>query len=189
VQSAIKRVIEPIFEKVFEPTSYGFRPNRSCKDTLREVDQLLKQGNSWVVDADIEDFFGSICHERMMKQIEKYISDGNLLKLLEAYLKQEVIDGLSKWTPLCGTPQGAVISPLLANLSLHELDVKMREGGYRIIRTPMILWSCVEVKPKRNKRWKRSRTGCRSMACATTKRGCMVRLAILLRRINWRVRM
>jgi RNA-directed DNA polymerase len=134
VQSAIKRVIEPIFEKVFEPTSYGFRPNRSCKDALREVDQLLKQGNSTVVDADIEDFFGSISHERMMEKREDHISDGKLLKLLEMYLKQEAIDGLSKWTPLCGTPQGAVISPLLANLSLHELDVKMREGGYRMVR-------------------------------------------------------
>lgn len=134
VESAIKRVIEPIFERVFEPTSYGFRPKRGCNDALREVDGLVKAGYCYVVDADIEDFFGSISHDRMMERIEEYISDGNLLKLLEKYLKQDIVKELSTWTPLRGTPQGAVISPLLANLYLHELDVKMRECGYRMIR-------------------------------------------------------
>lgn len=134
VESAIKRVIEPIFERIFEPTSYGFRPKRGCNDALREVDGLVKAGYCYVLDADIEDYFGSISHERMMERIEEYISDGKLLKLLERYLKQDIVKGLSTWTPLTGTPQGAVISPLLANLYLHELDVKMRESGYRMIR-------------------------------------------------------
>ena len=134
VESAIKRVIEPIFERIFEPTSYGFRPKRGCNDALREVDGLVKSGYCYVLDADIEDYFGSISHERMMERIEEYISDGKLLKLLERYLKQDIVKGLSTWTPLTGTPQGAVISPLLANLYLHELDVKMRESGYRMIR-------------------------------------------------------
>ena len=134
VQSAIKRVIEPIFEREFEPMSYGFRPQKSCKEALREVDRLVKEGYCFVVDADFEDFFGSISHERMMEKIEEHISDGKLLRLLERYLKQDIMKGMSRWTPVTGTPQGAVISPLLANLYLHGLDVKMREGGYRMVR-------------------------------------------------------
>lgn len=134
VQTAIKRVIEPIFEQEFLPMSYGFRPNRSCKDALREVDQLLKQGYHYVVDADLEDFFGSISHEKMMERLEEYISDGKLLGLLQAYLKQDIVKGMSGWTPVSGTPQGAVISPLLANLYLHDLDKRMQEHGYRMVR-------------------------------------------------------
>lgn len=134
VQSAVKRVIEPIFEKEFAETSYGFRPNRGCKAALRAVDELVKQGYSYVVDADIEDFFGSISHERMMENIEEHVSDGRVLRLLEAYLKQEIVKGLSRWTPTTGTPQGAVISPLLANLYLHGLDITMQQVGYRMIR-------------------------------------------------------
>lgn len=133
-QTAIKRVIEPIFEQEFLPMSYGFRPNRSCKDALREVDQLLKQGYHYVVDADLEDFFGSISHEKMMERLEEYISDGKLLGLLQAYLKQDIVKGMSGWTPVSGTPQGAVISPLLANLYLHDLDKRMQEHGYRMVR-------------------------------------------------------
>lgn len=134
VQSAIKRVIEPIFEREFLPMSYGFRPQKSCKEALREVDQLLKQGYTYVVDADMEDYFGSIPHERMMEKIEEYISDGRLLRLLQAYLKQDIVKGLESWTPMSGTPQGAVISPLLANLYLHGLDKRMQESGYRMVR-------------------------------------------------------
>jgi RNA-directed DNA polymerase len=134
VQTAIKRVIEPIFEQEFLPMSYGFRPGKSCKDALREVDQLLKQGYSYVVDADLEDFFGSIPHERMMEKIEEHISDGSLLRLLKAYQKQDIVKGLSGWTPVSGTPQGAVISPLLANLYLNDLDKRMQECGYRMVR-------------------------------------------------------
>lgn len=134
VQSAIWLVIEPIFERQFRPHSYGFRPNRGCKDALREVEKRLKAGYTHVVDADLRAYFDSIPHDRLMQDVQRYIADGRLLKLIESFLKQDVLDGLAKWTPETGTPQGAVISPLLANLYLHPVDQAMEEAGYAMIR-------------------------------------------------------
>jgi RNA-directed DNA polymerase len=134
VQTALLLTIEPIFENVFAPQSYGFRPGLGCKDALRQVDQLLKQGCHWVVDADLKSYFDSIPHDRLMKEVRKYIADGRVLGLLQKYLKQEIFDGLNRWQPGEGTPQGAVISPLLSNLYLHSLDVAMDEAGYQMIR-------------------------------------------------------
>ena len=134
VQTAVKRVVEPIFEKEFLPTSYGFRPGKGCKDALREVDECLKQGYTQVVDADLKGYFDSIPHDLLTKRIEAHISDGRLLQLLASWLQQDIVRELERWTPTAGTPQGAVISPLLANLYLHPLDVKMSELGYRMVR-------------------------------------------------------
>lgn len=133
-QSAVKRVIEPIFEHAFLPMSYGFRPDRGCKDALREVDGLLKAGYTHVVDADVQGYFDTIPHERLMAQVEAYVSDSRILDLLRAWLAQGIVSELACWTPMSGTPQGAVISPLLANLYLHPLDVHMTECGYRMVR-------------------------------------------------------
>jgi len=134
VQAAVKRVIEPIFEKEFLPISYGFRPGRGCKDALREVDEWLKKGYTHVVDADFKSYFDSIPHARLKERIEERISDGRLLELLAGWLRQDIVQGLEKWTPTGGTPQGAVISPLLANLYLHPLDVHMTRQGYAMVR-------------------------------------------------------
>ena len=134
VQSAIRLVIEPIFERQFRPSSYGFRPDRGCKDALREVEKKLKAGYTHVVDADLKAYFDSIPHGRLMQDVQRYIADGRLLKLIESFLKQDVLDGLAKWTPETGTPQGAVISPLLANLYLHPVDQSMEEAGFNMIR-------------------------------------------------------
>ena len=134
VQTAVKRVIEPIFEQEFEPTSYGFRPRRGCKDALREVDRLLKEGYTHVVDADLRSYFDTIPHERLMDCVRRRISDGRLLNLLEGWLRQQIVQEMACWTPTGGTPQGAVISPLLANLYLHDLDVRLREQGYHMVR-------------------------------------------------------
>ena len=134
VQTAVKRVIEPILEKEFLPTSYGFRPGKGCKDALREVAECLKQGYTHVVDADLKGYFDSIPHELLKARIEEHISDGRLLQLLASWLQQDIVRDLERWTPTAGTPQGAVISPLLANLYLHPLDVKMSELGYRMVR-------------------------------------------------------
>lgn len=133
-QAAVKRVIEPIFEKEFLPTSHGFRPGRGCKDALREVDALLKKGYTHVVDADLKGYFDSIPHERLQARIEERISDGRLLDLLAGWLKQDIVRGLERWTPAGGTPQGAVISPLLANIYLHPLDERMAQQGYAMVR-------------------------------------------------------
>jgi RNA-directed DNA polymerase len=134
VQAALKLVMEPIFEREFDEANWGFRPQRGCKDALREVDRQLREGRVWVVDADLQAYFDSIDHERLMALVERRISDGRVLSLIRQFLTQDVLHGLQRWTPNSGTPQGAVISPLLANVYLHELDVKLRQGGWRLVR-------------------------------------------------------
>ena len=134
VQTAVKLVIEPIFEREFRDTSYGFRPGRGCKDALREVDRWLKSGYTHVVDADLKSYFDTITHTRLMARVGERVSDGRLLQLIEAFLQQDIVQGLQRWTPTGGTPQGAVISPLLANIYLHDLDCRMQERGYRMVR-------------------------------------------------------
>jgi RNA-directed DNA polymerase len=134
VQTAVKLVIEPIFEYRFLATSYGFRPGRGCKDALREVDGLLKDGYTYGVDADLQGYFDSIPHNKLMERIEERISDGRVLGLLRSWLEQDVLKGLERWTPTGGTPQGAVISPLLANAYLHPLDERRMAQGYRMVR-------------------------------------------------------
>ena len=134
VQAALRLVIEPIFEKEFVPHSYGFRPGRGCKDALREVDRLLKAGYVHVVDVDFQAYFDSIPHQPLMDQIGGYLADGRVLSLLEGFLKQEILEGLALWTPEQGSPQGAVISPLLASLYLHPVDVAMVKAGFEMIR-------------------------------------------------------
>jgi RNA-directed DNA polymerase len=134
VQTAVKFVLEPIFEATFRPTSYGFRPGRGCRDALREVAQLIEDGNAFVVDADFESYFDTIPHERLMQRIEERISDGRILGLVRGWLGQDIMQDLQRWTPTEGTPQGAVISPLLANIYLHPLDNLMAARGYRMVR-------------------------------------------------------
>lgn len=134
VQTAVKFVIEPIFEATFRPMSYGFRPGRGCRDALREVAQLIEEGNAFVVDADLASYFDTIPHERLMQRVEERISDGRILGLLRSWLEQDILQEMRRWTPTQGTPQGAVISPLLANIYLHPLDELMAVRGYRMVR-------------------------------------------------------
>lgn len=134
VQTALRNVIEPIFEQGFAEHSYGFRPKRGCKDALRQVDRLLKQEYSYVVDADLKGYFDSIPQDKLMRLISEKIADGRVLKLINDYLGQQVVETASTWTPETGTPQGAVISPLLANIYLNPLDWLMANKGYRMIR-------------------------------------------------------
>ena len=134
VQAALKMVIEPIFETQFRPGSFGFRPGRGCKDALREVDRLIKEGYTHVVDADLQGYFDSIPHDRLMALVAGSISDGRVLSLIELFLKQDIMSETARWTPAAGTPQGAVLSPLLANLYLHPLDLLMEEAGHHMVR-------------------------------------------------------
>lgn len=134
VQTALRNVIEPIFEINFCVHSYGFRPHRSCKDALRRVDGLLKQNYNYIVDADIKGYFGNIPHARLMALVEEKIADSRVLQLLEMYLNQKVMDTASSWAPEAGTPQGAVISPLLSNIYLDPLDWLMYLKGYEMTR-------------------------------------------------------
>jgi RNA-directed DNA polymerase len=134
VQAALVLVLEPIFENEFATQSYGFRPGRGCKDALREVDRLLKDGYVHVVDADLKAYFDSIPHDRLLDEVRKNVADGRVLELLEAFLKQDILEGLALWSPEQGTPQGAVLSPLLANVYLHSVDVAMTQAGFHMVR-------------------------------------------------------
>lgn len=134
VQKALLATIEPIFEKDFAEHSYGFRPGRGCKDALRRVDHLLKDEHSWVVDADLKSYFDTIPHEQLMKRVEEKVSDGRVLELIRKYLGQKVMEDMRQWQPEAGTPQGAVISPLLSNIYLDPLDKLMASNGIEMVR-------------------------------------------------------
>ena len=134
VQGAVRHVIEPIFEKEFAAHSYGFRPQRGCKDALRRVDELLKAGYVYVVDADLKSYFDTIPHDRLLDRLRERIADGSVLRLIASFLKAGIMDGLKEWTPEAGAPQGAVLSPLLSNVYLNPLDHQMAAQGYEIVR-------------------------------------------------------
>jgi len=134
VQSALRSVLEPIFEREFAAQSYGFRPGRGCKDALRRVEELLKAGYTWVVDADLASYFDTIPREPLRERVSCRVADGRVLDLIEAFMQQEVMDGMVRWTPEQGAPQGAVISPLLSNIYLDPLDHEMAAKGYEMVR-------------------------------------------------------
>jgi RNA-directed DNA polymerase len=134
VETALCNVLEPIFERDFAEHSYGFRPRRGCKDALRRVDHLLKAGNTWVVDADLQSYFDTIPKPKLLERVAKKVADSRVLELVAAMLQQEVMEGLAHWTPEAGTPQGAVISPLLSNIYLDPLDHEMTGSGYEMVR-------------------------------------------------------
>jgi len=134
VQGALRNVLEPIFERDFAAHSYGFRPGRGTKDALRRVSTLLKAGYTHVVDADFRSYYDTIPRQGLLARIEAKVSDGRVLDLVRAFLEQEVMAGLEHWTPEEGTPQGAVISPLLSNIYLDPLDHRMADQGYEMVR-------------------------------------------------------
>ena len=135
VQAAVRMVIEPIFEHRFAKHSYGFRPGCGCKDALRRVEKLLETGRTHVVDVDIKGCFDAITHDRLMAQVREHVADGRVLGLIEGFLKQGVIEG-TDWHEAKeeGTPQGGVISPLLANIYLDPLDWLMAGSGFEMVR-------------------------------------------------------
>ena len=133
-QTALKQVLEPIFERDFAEQSYGFRPGRSCKNALRRVDELLKAGYSYIVDADLKSYFDTIQHDRLMALIREKVSDRRILALVERYLKQGVMEDQGVYEPEEGSPQGAPISPLLSNVYLDGLDHLMAESGFEMVR-------------------------------------------------------
>ena len=133
-QTAVKFVLEPILDARFHPASFGFRPGRGAKDALRVVDRLVKSGHCFVVDADLKSYFDTIPHDRLIERLRARVSDGRILDLVQAWLNQEIVAECGRWTPAGGTPQGAVISPLLANLYLHPLDERMAAHDLAMVR-------------------------------------------------------
>jgi len=134
VQAALRHVLEPIFEREFAEQSYGFRPKRGCKDALRRVQELLNEGHHWVVDADLKSYFDTIPHTAMIERVKEKVSDGTVIEIVQAYMKQDIMEGLERWTPEEGTPQGAIISPMLSNIYLNPLDHEMARKGYPMVR-------------------------------------------------------
>jgi RNA-directed DNA polymerase len=146
VQAAVRMVIEPIFENRFAKHSYGFRPGRGCKDALRRVEELLQAGRQHVVEVDIKGYFDAIPHDRLMALVREHIADGRVLGLIEGFLKQGVMENTKSAETMedmpadesqeesQGTPQGGVISPLLANIYLDPLDWLMAGLGFEMVR-------------------------------------------------------
>lgn len=134
VQTALLHVLEPIFDVTFSEYSYGFRHGRGCHHALERVETLLKEGYVYVVDADLKSYFDTIPKDKLMDRVYEKVSDSRVRRWLRMFLDQGVMDGLKEWTPETGTPQGAVISPLLANIYLNPLDHLVAEAGLAMIR-------------------------------------------------------
>jgi RNA-directed DNA polymerase len=134
VQRALVNVIEPILDHTFHERSFGFRRGRGCHDALRVVEEKLAAGYVYVVDADLKGYFDTIPKDRLLTMVGEHISDSRVLSLIQSYLDQSIMEELRTWTPEAGVPQGAVLSPVLANLYLNPLDHHMAEAGYEMVR-------------------------------------------------------
>ncbi len=134
VQTAILHVIEPIFDHTFHANSYGFRRGRGCHHALRHVEELLQAGYVHVVDADLKGYFDTIPKDRLMDLIASKISDRRILKLIQKYLDQGIMEDCKEWTPEAGVPQGSVLSPLLSNIYLNPLDHLMSDHDFHMVR-------------------------------------------------------
>lgn len=134
VQTALLHVLEPIFDVTFAEHSYGFRHGRGCQHALEHVESMLRKGHVYVVDADLKSYFDTIPKDRLLARVRERVSDSRVLRLVQMFLDQGVMDELKEWVPEKGTPQGAVISPLLANLYLNPLDHLLAEHGFAMVR-------------------------------------------------------
>ncbi len=133
-QEVLRRLLNPIFEVRFHEDSYGFRPKRSCHQAVERVLELHRQGRLWVLDADIQGFFDNLSHQAVMRELSDVVADGNILRLVEKFLKAGVMEGGQLLPTRVGTPQGGVASPLLANIALNVLDWHLHQHGYRFVR-------------------------------------------------------
>lgn len=134
VQMAVVLVIGPIFEETFYDCNYGYRPGRSTHTAIAQIRRHYEEGYRWVVDADIQGFFDALDHELLMGFVREKIIDGSVLRLIRAWLKAGVMEDMKLKMVTTGSPQGGVISPLLANIYLHQFDRIMMERGYRLVR-------------------------------------------------------
>lgn len=133
-QQALVNRIEPIFEEVFDAGSFGYRKGRQTRDALKKIWHEIEEGNEWIVDADLKDYFGSVDHEKLIALVAQRISDGRVLKLIQQMLEAGYIEQGSLFPTSRGTPQGGVVSPCLSNVLLTPFDKEMRRKGYRLTR-------------------------------------------------------
>ena len=134
VQQATRQVIEPFFEAKFLPCSFGYRPGRSAQGAVWWVREAIRRGGRWVAEFDIVGFFDNLRHARLLREVAKEIDDVEVIGLIRRWLKAGVLTDAGVVSRDTGTPQGGVISPLLANIYLHRLDVEVRSAGFRLIR-------------------------------------------------------
>jgi group II intron reverse transcriptase/maturase len=133
-QEVIRQLLSPLFERIFHDDSYGFRPARNCHQAVTRVLELHQQGYNQVLDADIKGFFDNIPHKVIMAGVCAEVADGNILRIVERFLKAGVMEEGGFQPTTVGTPQGGVISPLLANIALNGLDWQLHDAGYRCVR-------------------------------------------------------
>jgi group II intron reverse transcriptase/maturase len=133
-QEVIRQLLSPLFEQIFHNDSFGFRPGRGCHMAVERVLQLHQQGYKYVLDADIKGFFDNIPHAVIMAGLAAEVADGNILRIVERFLKAGVMEDGVRSPTLMGTPQGGVISPLLANIALNSLDWQLDAAGFRFVR-------------------------------------------------------
>jgi RNA-directed DNA polymerase len=134
VQQATRQVIEPRFEAEFLPCSFGYRPGRSAQRAVWWVREAIRRGDRWVAEFDIVGFFDHLSHARLLRQVAKKVDDPEVIGLVRRWLRAGVLTAEGVVPTVAGTPQGGVISPLLANIYLHRLDVEVRAAGFRLIR-------------------------------------------------------
>ena len=134
IQQAIAQVLSPIYEKQFIETSYGFRPNRSCETAIIKLLEYFNDGYTWIVDIDLQKFFDTVCHDKLITIIMKTIHDGELVSLIRKYLVSGVMENGIVSPTKVGTPQGGNLSPLLSNIMLNELDKELEKRGLRFTR-------------------------------------------------------
>ena len=134
IQQAIVQVLSPIYEQQFSETSYGFRPKRSCETAIIKLLEYFNDGYDWVVDIDLQKFFDTVCHDKLISIIMKTIHDGELVSLIRKYLVSGVMENDIVSPTTVGTPQGGNLSPLLSNIMLNELDKELDKRGLRYTR-------------------------------------------------------
>lgn len=134
IQQAIVQILSPIYEQQFSETSYGFRPNRSCEMAIIKLLEYFNDGYTWVVDIDLQKFFDTVCHDKIISIIMKTIHDGELVSLIRKYLVSGVMENGGISPTKIGTPQGGNLSPLLSNIMLNELDKELEKRGLRFTR-------------------------------------------------------
>lgn len=134
IQQAIAQVLTPIFDPTFSESSFGFRPGRSAHDALRACVAYANEGYRWVVDMDLEKFFDTVNHSRLMRRVSKRVKDGRVVSLIHRYLNAGVMRGWVFEETRAGVPQGGPLSPLLANIMLDELDKELERRGHRFVR-------------------------------------------------------
>ena len=134
MQQAIVQVLTPIYEEQFSETSYGFRPKRSCEMAIRKALEFFNDGCDWVVDIDLEKFFDTVCHDKLISIIMKTVHDGDLVSLIRKFLVSGVMENGVVTPTKVGTPQGGNLSPLLSNIMLNELDKELDKRGLKFVR-------------------------------------------------------